>query len=485
MDERFLKARILTRALKKEYLPRFRRDPNVVGAAFGRRIVRGEVTDDYALVVYVMRKIPGQFIPPSRLLPKRVYSGRDYVEVDVVQTGPFYPQSFTATERPAPSGISIGHPNITAGTLGCLVVDNTDGSLCILSNNHVLADENAASIGDAIIQSGTVDGGASPGDDIAKLKRFVTINPAGNTVDGAIAEVIDRAYVIDEMKNNLMPVPNPDHPAVGLLFAGSCNRTIMNPIDEVLGQLDIEFLAGPGSTVVAEIGMDVEKVGRTTEYTTSTVKEIDATVDVQYDMGVVTFDGQITTAWMSDGGDSGSIVCQGGDGGDEDHCVCPSAAAAAEFLGEDLDVDVALLQEFRQKYLSQTLIGRWAVDLYFLNEPRILERARSAQVSESDRAYARDLYGSYIEEARRAAVQVNDPKTRFTEEHYKELRQALPRARPYLSDQEFAAAEKLVDMAKEAVGKSGREILKMLDDERLFEQVVEVVSSVRWLEHPK
>jgi hypothetical protein len=401
-----------------------------------------------------------------------------------VETGPFYPLAFTARERPAPSGISIGHPNITAGTLGCLVLDNRDQSLCILSNNHVLADSNAASIGDAIIQPGTADGGTSPKDDIARLKRFVTINPTGNTVDAAIAEVIDKADVKNEMKNNLMPVPSPDHPAVGLLFAGSCNRTIMNPIDDVLNQLDIQFLAGAGSTVVAEIGMNVEKVGRTTEYTTSTIKEIDVTVDVPYDFGIATFDGQFATAWLADGGDSGSIVCQGGDGGDEDHC-CEVGAAAAQFLAEDLDVDVALLREFREKHFSQTLIGRYAMDLYFLNKHRILERARTAQVSENDRVYARQLYGSYIEEARMAALRMNDPQTRFTGKHYKELREALPRAKPYLTEEEFAAAEKLVDMAKEALGKSGREILKMLDDEGLFEQVVDIVSSVHWLERPK
>src|SRR5262245_56479469 len=46
----------------------------------------------------------------------------------------------TLRRRPAPNGVSIGHYAITAGTLGCLV---TNGSTTfILSNNHVLADEN-------------------------------------------------------------------------------------------------------------------------------------------------------------------------------------------------------------------------------------------------------------------------------------------------------------------------------------------------------
>jgi hypothetical protein len=52
-----------------------------------------------------------------------------------------------------PAGISIGHFRVTAGTLGCLVQDR-DGNRFILSNNHVLADENKAEVGDVILQAG-------------------------------------------------------------------------------------------------------------------------------------------------------------------------------------------------------------------------------------------------------------------------------------------------------------------------------------------
>ena len=40
--------------------------------------------------------------------------------------------------RPAPSGISIGHIDITAGTLGGLVRDRESGDVVILSNNESL-----------------------------------------------------------------------------------------------------------------------------------------------------------------------------------------------------------------------------------------------------------------------------------------------------------------------------------------------------------
>lgn len=319
--EPFRRGRFLARASRLRGLADPGRDPNVIGSGFGQRTVDGQGTGEPALVVYVARKIPEQFLPLSRLLPRRIYVGREALEVDVVETGPFYPFSFTARERPAPNGISIAHIDVTAGTLGSLVRDNTDGSVCILSNNHVLADENAATLGDVIVQPGPFDGGTTPADDIATLKRFVSLDPAGsNVVDAAIGHPDDPADVIDQVKDNLIPVATLGHPAVGLLFAGSCNRTLMNPIDDVLRRLDISFLAAGDVTVVAEVGMNVEKVGRTTEYTTSTITEIDVSTVVNYDMGPVRFVRQIATAWMSQGGDSGSLVYRGGEGGNEDRC---------------------------------------------------------------------------------------------------------------------------------------------------------------------
>ncbi|MDX1377013.1 MAG: hypothetical protein R3357_15710, partial [Burkholderiales bacterium] len=93
--------------------------------------------------------------------------------------------------RPVPIGVSTGHPAITAGTIGARVTDGTN--VYALSNNHVYANENAANIGDAVIQPGRFDGGASPADDIGTLFDFEPISFCralicpGNTMDAAIA----------------------------------------------------------------------------------------------------------------------------------------------------------------------------------------------------------------------------------------------------------------------------------------------------------
>jgi hypothetical protein len=434
-----------------------------------------------------MKKVPKQFLPPSSLLPRRIYIGGDALEVDVVETGPIHHLSFTARERPAPSGISIGRAaDGGAGTLGCVVIDNTDGSTCILSNNHVLANFNNAAIGDAVIQPGGVDGGASPADNIATLKRFIPLMPTGNPVDCAIAQVSERvaANVIDQMKNNLMPTPTPNHPAVGLLFAGGCNRTFFNPIDEVLKQLNISLPGGPGSTTGVDFDVSVEKVGRTTEYTTSSIIELDASPKPNSPNGVIEYVNQLASFWMSDAGDSGSIVCRGGDGGHQDNCDCGTTTATSGLLGVDLSTDVAIEREFRDRYLSRTRVGRYLLDLFFRNEERIIDRVREAKVSDSDRAFARYLYDKHGDEGRRVLLHPTSSEVTLSEEHLRDAREALGRAEQYLDEDERHAAEELFKIIYRARDKSARDILTMLDSEDLLKEVMHILSSVRSLEQP-
>jgi hypothetical protein len=483
-EERYQKGRALARALKAQHWPRLQHDRNIVGMAFGRRAAHGQTSDDPALVVYVMRKLPKTFLPPSRLLPSRVYFGGDCIEVDIVETGPIYPLAFTARERPATAGISIGNANeASAGTFGAVVIDNTDRSPCILSNNHVLARQNAAALGEVIVQPGVFDGGSSPADDIATLKRFVTINATGNTVDCAIAQItggLGERTAIDQVHNNIIATASADHPAIGLLFAGSCGRTIMNPIANVLSALNVSFPNGPNAIATADIDMAVEKVGRTTEYTTSSVTEIDATVTIPYDFGNATFDSQITTAWMSDPGDSGSVVYRGGAGGSEDHCGCSTTSAASSVFGVDLRAEQAMAEVVRDKFLRQTRLGSWAIDVFFMNEEQLLERFRRSDISDDDRGFARKLFDKYAEEARQAFVQGEKSEQRITDQHLRDARAALKRAQRHMSRDEAEASQRLFELASErGRGKNARELLAMLNDEKLVEEVKATLAKVR------
>lgn len=186
----------------------------------------------------------------------------------------------TARARPAPIGFSVGHPDITAGTLGARV---TNGSqVFILSNNHVLANNNNASIGDPILQPGALDGGSQPGDVIGVLHDYQEIyfGTTPNTMDAAIA--------------------------------------LVNPADVSGSAPTTEGYGAPGTVPVsASVGMGVQKYGRTTGLSTGTVQETNVTVSVCFETRgpfrcarAATFTDQIAISdgSFSAGGDSGSLI---------------------------------------------------------------------------------------------------------------------------------------------------------------------------------
>jgi S1-C subfamily serine protease len=77
-----------------------------------------------------------------------------------------------------------------AGTFGALV--SKGQKRYILSNNHVIADENKLALGSSIFQPGFLDAGAPPNNRaIAGLGKFVALVFGGGTnkVDCAMAEV--------------------------------------------------------------------------------------------------------------------------------------------------------------------------------------------------------------------------------------------------------------------------------------------------------
>jgi hypothetical protein len=185
--------------------------------------------------------------------------------------------------RPVPIGVSTGHPNVTAGTIGARVTDGTN--VYALSNNHVYANENNANTGEPVLQPGTYDGGIAPDDSIGTLYDFVPISFGSGTnyVDAAIA-----LASIESLGNATPP--------------GG-------------------YGAPKSTTADASIGMKVLKYGRTTSQTKGRVYAINATVDVGYDSGVARFENQIviTPGTFSAGGDSGSLIVVDSKRSDDHH----------------------------------------------------------------------------------------------------------------------------------------------------------------------
>jgi hypothetical protein len=94
--------------------------------------------------------------------------------------------SRTGYWRPAPGGVSIGHPDVTAGTLGGRICYEGNCN-CFISNAHVMGGLNGAKVGDPIYQPGVHDGGTSK-DEIGKIVAIVSPRKGvNNTIDVAIA----------------------------------------------------------------------------------------------------------------------------------------------------------------------------------------------------------------------------------------------------------------------------------------------------------
>ncbi len=155
---------------------------NVVGVAVGFKESEGVVTDEISVVVLVEQKKPLAALTPADIVPKEIDGMRtDVVEVGVLRAF----QGGRARYRPViPSGVSIGHFQVTAGTLGAVVRDKNTGERLLLSNNHVFANSNDAQIGDVILQPAAMDGGQNPADLVARLERYVRLRYIDDTDNG-------------------------------------------------------------------------------------------------------------------------------------------------------------------------------------------------------------------------------------------------------------------------------------------------------------
>ncbi len=307
------------------FMERERPPANLVGFGVGVKWTGGQPTGERAVIAFVQHKVPEDALAEPDRLPQT----HEGVAMDVMAVGQLYAgvqappatpvtapapapdgqvatvaptplggtslaHALNARMRPVPGGFSVGHFAITAGTIGVACYDILPGGgvtpprpgigqpsdYYILSNNHVLANSNAGSPGDAILQPGVFDGGQFPGDEIAILARFVPIQffpPVPlflqhNLVDSAIA----RGNVKDLDRRIWWE---------GMVRGWRRRRNV-------------------------RVGQVVQKTGRTTAWNTGPIVAVLATVDVNYGGGrVARFRDQILVSPpIGMPGDSGSLV---------------------------------------------------------------------------------------------------------------------------------------------------------------------------------
>ncbi len=254
-------------------------DMNLIGVGVGEKVSDGRRTSALSIKVLVAKKYPEGRIPRQHKIPATI----DGLPTDVEAVG--YPKKLAtsnrARQRPVQAGVSISPtksfttPYTLAGTLGLFARARSDRKLHLISNNHVLAFENAVPIGESVLQPGSLDGGAA-GDVIARLTHVVPLkfNNVRNWMDAAAAG-------IDES-------------------VADAGRAILG-------------IGKPEGTSRVKLNSLVRKSGRTTGLTEGIVRVVHLDVlNIEYDHGMVRMDDIFTVEGIagpfSKGGDSGSAV---------------------------------------------------------------------------------------------------------------------------------------------------------------------------------
>lgn len=273
---------IETLKAKEAHEDRLSHKSGVVGVGVGKKWSEGTPTDTQAILVFVDRKRTKKGIKQKFSAEDIIPDEIDGIPTDVIEVGYLKKFGFQQRTRPIKPGVSCSHRDVSAGTIGGIFLDR-DNEPVILSNNHVLANENKGAIGDIILQPGVLDatgdikfrGWPDPVAALpyfATLKRFVALGN-NNIQDSAIARIHNK-YIKSGMIDPLYP---------------TINRSII----------------GFGSPTV---GMQVQKCGRTTGYTTGRVIGTNTTFSIAYDRGPTKFSDCVVLSAMSKAGDSGSII---------------------------------------------------------------------------------------------------------------------------------------------------------------------------------
>ncbi|WP_051265073.1 chymotrypsin family serine protease [Nakamurella lactea] len=273
-------------AIKQQVEQQYLGRPGVTGVDVGYKVVGGVQTDQLAIRVHVEEKKTR--VPAAEKVPAEI----DGVVTDVLERAyqlqvvseplDVGVQAVDTNHYPTlQGGISMGPSrviggSIFAGTLGAIVVDNTNNQHAALTNFHVACVDSSWAVGNRMVQPSRIDTGVVPGDEFGGIVRAVL----SGHVDGSVVSI----------------------------DSGRANSAEVAEIGTVKG------------TKTATLGMAVRKRGRTTGLTYGSVDGLSLTVNVDYGdgIGVKQLTDQVSiaadttkNAMFSDHGDSGSVIVDG------------------------------------------------------------------------------------------------------------------------------------------------------------------------------
>jgi endonuclease G len=312
------------RQVANEYLP----DPNINSVGIGYKHAEGKRTDALALQFAVDRKLAPESLESAetRSIPESITANGIKFLTDVVERD-FQPNP-TATTRspkadrksrldPMVPGISISHPDGSAGTLGCLVRDRESGRVRILSNWHVLHGP-TGEIGDPLVQPGPYDDNRSAVNRCGTLERSFL----GLAGDCALGSVSGRGI---------------DPKILGL---GVTVRAIVDP----------------------ELGDRVVKSGRTTSVTYGVVTRVHTISDMPYrEIGNQQIGGFEIGPDDQHPAEDGEIS-MGGDSGSAWLSVAPDGTTADVIVGLHFAGETTGPQEFAMACYATSVFDKLEID---------------------------------------------------------------------------------------------------------------------------
>jgi hypothetical protein len=220
--------------------------------------------------------------------------------------------------RPLASGVSgssiepiilNGEAICYTGTLGGLVKNTATQEIFFLSNNHILAKENMpdlpANTGDPFLDSVLADDGA-------KVIQVGLFDKAGACVVGDDADVV--GFTEHWVDLQLDPTFNPaNFFTLPVNLVDAAIASITGPQDVDVDGTIHNIGTVSGTTTAANVGMPVQKMGRSSDRTFGIVTAINVVLLVQYDGGFGRFDNQIEiqsncNSPFSLPGDSGALI---------------------------------------------------------------------------------------------------------------------------------------------------------------------------------
>ncbi|MPQ44955.1 hypothetical protein [Clostridium tarantellae] len=268
----------------KNYYSFFSSKSNVIGIGFGNKSIKNMDTKEPCLHVLVEKKIPLNKLYKHDIISSNFLG----IKTDIIQCGSFdflnsntnkskneniNKLNFCSRKRPIQAGYSVGvYGDPFTGTLGAIVFGNKKNTPYILSNNHVLADDNKYEKGTYILQPAAGFGGNYYHNVIATLTLAIKQYFDGVTInytDAAIAEIF---YKMEY-------------------------------------DTSIPYIGKIKGVAKAYPTMAIRKTGATTGYTTghvgTTFLKLNTTTE---DGGTYLMENQIFANRMSEAGDSGSVV---------------------------------------------------------------------------------------------------------------------------------------------------------------------------------